>query len=318
MDNIFLLKLAITPRKTHRNLGISIMDWNYSDVFTSEKKAVTAGKKAMLKHLKYLKDITNRASNKNSIPGIPAWHTYDNLEEFIKEIEYSFMVYEFDPNVKRSPKWNRDTDWDEYVEWEYDYEGKIHTRYEWGDIGWNRLPSDYSDENAGTYFNPGDFVTITGSFGWGDDWCKDIVFVVFSAPGKRSEARHPEWWENDYPIYYIDKNNLVNHTHCHERQIRIYEGEAIPVDHPLQLLRKIALGGIKIKIKDGDDTSDLPPLVAIGKFLAGEFEDSEFEKWWNEACRGNITFDYQKKNSWRNVPELEDWNKSPESSTTMK
>ena len=307
MNNIFLLNLAIYPKKTQRHLGIAIAEWHYSDVFASEKAAVTAGKKAMLKHLKYLMAITNRASSMKNKPAksiFKSSYSHDELEDFAETIEYNFIVYEFDPNVKRGKKWNRDEQWDEFVSWDYNYKGELQTRYEWSDIGWNRLPSDYSDENAGTYFKAGDFVTITGDFGGKNDRYKDNVFVVFSAPGRRGEAQHPEWWDNSYTTYYIDEHNLVNHTHPHETQISPYEGEAVPDDHPLQLLRKIALDEIQIRVKDGEDTSDMHPLEYLAKAFSGMLEDSEFVKWWDDACRGRITFDYPEKDSWRNIPEL--------------
>ena len=292
---VFLLKLAVLPKERHKDVVVG--EWRYSDVFSSIEKAAAAGKHELTKRLKILKKLAYRDESIASI-----------AED---EIAYDFEVYEFDTNVgrKRSPFQCDGVLWDEFVLWAYNHNGKLRCRMEWGDIGYVRIPGD-EDEDAGTRFKQGDFVTITGTNG---DFCeydeninmiyalnKDIselssigigdiswlvsskrdeerVCVITGVPGKKSESENPDCWENIYKVSYIDGQYLYDHSHPHEAQIRPYEGE-VPKGHPLWLFHKHAIGEIEIS-----------------------------EDMWKEIFYRHVVFDYvggTEKKRWRDMPEL--------------
>ena len=290
---VFLLELEIFPNQTRWHDGVVVGNWNYYDVFLSLEKAVSAGKAVILKKLKEIKKLTFKNTS---------------IEDIAEdELSYIFCVYEFDPSDKRkretwqfggSKNFGSSKKWEEFTWWKFKYNGDLEEQCNWQEIGYLRFPGD-EKEDAGTLFKVGDFVTITGIYGRPDkdetnyvvalgNEQNDIqavtgrkgsysdVCVVLGVPGNKNECKDPEKWENIYTVTFIDEQFLYDHTHPHESQIHLYNGE-VPEDNPLWLLRKLATGEIEVS-----------------------------EEIRNDMFYRNILFDYKSKKSWKDIPEFND------------
>ncbi|MDR1979511.1 MAG: hypothetical protein LBQ42_12320 [Synergistaceae bacterium] len=158
---------------------------------------------------------------------------------------YSFVIREFDLEVERNPDWSGDWglgQWKYFVRLEYDHHGNLAERYECIDgIGYERMPGDETDD-AGVKFAVGDFVTVEGGRADNRTW------VVYAPPGRQSECKRPEIWENIYTLLSVN-----GHDHFHERFLRPYKGH-IPEDSPLMFLRGVVAGEIKL---DEDTMNDV-------------------------------------------------------------
>jgi hypothetical protein len=225
---VYLLKITVKYRDD-RMFGIRRSDdWYYCDVFTNLKQAVSVGKGQLTEHLRELReDLPDSHSCARDAP----------LSVFVEESKedhnllYDFSITEFDPDVKRDSSGR----WEYFIKWEYDILGHLITRYECDT--YERLPGDEA-KDAGTKFPLGSFVTAEV------EKYKDQVFVVTFQPGRRSESEHPEGWENIYTLESFRRASWF-HEHFHETKLRLYDKE-VPQDHPLQLLRRIATGELKI------------------------------------------------------------------------
>jgi len=121
-----------------------------------------------------------------------------------------------------------------------------------------------NDDEVGT----GMFVTVA------DDTARGRVYVVGSL-FEEKEVTYPNWREEFISLIYIDDTQRCSITHYHITKLQPFNGN-IPQDHPLRLLKKIAIGKVCVKRKLKE------------KLLAGR-----------------ILLDYSKSDtSWKKIPEL--------------
>ena len=237
---VFLLELEIKPKYAGSELVV-VRDWHHFDVFSSVEKAVAAGKEILAWHLELIKEALQEDDC-----------TVDEIAN--EDVKYTFQVEEFDTDTERA---DYSIGWSEHIEWNYNYKGELIDRFEMHySFGYERLPGD-EKEDAGTHFETGSFVTVIDEKRWDRDnayYDKEngAVYVVAGQPGKRSSWKHPDAWENVYCLNYIDTWNCLTHTHIHERDLKLYEGE-ISEESPLWVLRKIALGELKVSEEMGQN-----------------------------------------------------------------
>ncbi|MCL2663829.1 MAG: hypothetical protein FWE83_10975 [Oscillospiraceae bacterium] len=251
---------------------VIIKQWGASDVFYTLDEAVAAGVKALDERFAELQEFFSDHWSKDDIA---------------EDVGYQFIIYEYNPGVAR----REDGWWEEFVRWHFNHKGILRERIENKAIrkGDNvdfystvRFPGDEADD-AGCKFNVGDFVTVAN-----DE--NELIYVVSHAPGKRENwpkrflimssspiDNQPESGENFYTVDGFDSNGLFTHAHPHESKLCRYE-DAIPQDHPLQILKKHYLGVITI-------------------------DDDMFD----DIFSRRIIFDYPPKTrSWHTIPELMD------------
>jgi hypothetical protein len=268
-DNKTVFHIFLATEETVRP-EVIIKQWGASDVFFTLDEAVAAGVKALEDRFTEIQKFFGKN-----------WSNDDIAES----VDYRLTVYEYNPGVMRSVNgW-----WEQFAEWDYNHKGILRERTEFKTIHKGdkaerystvRFPGDESDD-AGTKFDVGDFVTVT-------DESDKQIYVVSHAPGKRENwpnrfliasssptAGQPEGGENFYTVDGFDSTGLFTHTHPHESKIRRFEGE-IPVNHPLQVLRKHYIGEANIN----DDLFD------------------------DIFCRRIIFDNGDNLRSWRNIPEL--------------
>jgi hypothetical protein len=199
--------------------------WSYCDVFTTLRQAVSMGKMLMKECFRELKGDTPDYKKK-------PLNVFVNDMCDCDKLRYTFTVVAFDPNAKRhlpagSIHYYQGGPYPYSVEWHYDYLGNLFEAVEWYGAGFERMPGD-EDEEAGTHFAVGDFVTAGG----------EDVYIVRLQPGRKDDRT--EWpkyyWENNYLLNPID--DVENdHIHVHEAYLRRYDGN-IPEDHPIHVVRR--------------------------------------------------------------------------------
>lgn len=147
------------------------------------------------------------------------------LPVFVKEeVFYTFQVTEFDPEIKFQKEDGKQSNNAicTQVDWKFDYTGNVSDRTEWcGGIGYTRFPSD-ENEDAGTHFRIGDFVTLKKEISG-----EQRIYLIASCPGSRHDSSHPLSWENIYRAYFIPGDGNFSescHTHFHESVLQIFTG----------------------------------------------------------------------------------------------
>jgi len=249
-----MLELAIYPQDTrYVSSGKLIAFWKDSDVFHTIDHAVASGKERLEKKLKSLcREMCGEE-----------W----TVETLVKEaVYYDFIVYETDPSIGNKKE--------DRKQWKYDYNGVF--LYGENENGAFFFIGD-EDEDAGTKYERGMFVTAEKNLLGGRYFDGEDVWVIMRTPGKKSEWPHLCAWENVYLVEGVDGKGFFTHNHIPERDIRIFDGE-IPMGHPLNYLRKCARNENKI-------SDELKHAIAHQK----------------------IIFDYPEKiRSWREFPELYD------------
>lgn len=168
------------------------------------------------------------------------------LSVFVKEeVFYTFQVTEFDPEIKFKKEIGKKIDnvTRIQIDWKFDYMGNILDRIEWrGGIGYTRFPGD-KNENAGTHFHIGDFVTSKNETSG-----EQQVYLIASCPGRRQDSSHPLFWENIYRAYFIpDDGNFSEscHAHFHESVLQIFTG-TISSSSALSMLKNVLTGKKKL------------------------------------------------------------------------
>ena len=221
---------------------------HFSNVFSSLELAVQTGRKEISRLIDRLREKSAADEAKDR-------------EIFIAEqLQYSFIVFEFDP-VRREQRLQRtdaanitlenSVEFSHQVEWEFDHLGHLLDRTEWSVAGQSILPGDYA-ETAGTLFKLGNFVTIKESALSKLDTPGEI-FVVGAAPGRIFDRQNPLCWENIYAVCHLDDGDAYSggHDHVHESRLELYRGE-LPADSFLHVLAEIFTGERKLSQESQD------------------------------------------------------------------
>ena len=243
--NVYLLNISIYPKFEERSREevVNVARLKYSDVFFSMDKAVNAGAKKLAEWLERLREIMFMDESIGDIAN--------------DDVCYDFYVYEFDPAAKRTSQGK----WEQYARWDYNYKGEAVYRQEilqCPDLdtdekrltGWMWRSGD-EKEDAGTIFKLGDYVKLGSNHHHYYD-LKDMVFVIGETPSKKSDSNV---WENTYALYFIGKDAKFYHTVAHETEIIVYNGD-IPAENPLQMLKKIATGEVKVSPETWEDINN--------------------------------------------------------------
>ena len=242
-------------------------EFYFSEVFSSLKKAESAGRKLLkeklrLVHKKYYKDRFDKFSEFYDFCQI-------NLGKysFNDEVCGGFTIMEFDPLFRE----NYDQYESEYpkrddkslyacckeIEYEYNILGVLTMRLVDGTL---RFPEDDLPD-AGSKFQNGDFVTTK------NDHHKQVYVVSGSWRTEYLEKlRKDPYWENNIWIDYIEDNGTYYYDYSifNEALLRRYDGE---VNESMLIASKICKGEIDIskelglKIELGEiDCSPRPSL----------------------------------------------------------
>lgn len=230
-------------------------------VFPDLNSAVKAGKKILKEQLTEL-----WKTDKDS-------ELFKNIGEFVNPYEekasYEFVVREIEPHKIKSWRMNESADGVEdfrntvnnplFVEWDFDYNGKLRERlmcrvaddnrltggsWRWNDYsGVTFMPEDELPE-AGTKFKLGDFVVEKQDSKY--QRLNRGVYIIAGCPERDENGLRTE---NFYTCDFIDLGyfEYLNHDHFHESKLELYTGEVSPA---YKWLSDMLAGRIEISQED--------------------------------------------------------------------
>ena len=243
MSKVYLLRVC--AYRPNLNYMCSIYDYE-SILFANLKDAVKVGTKILKEQLKKLLETDEHRKY------------YKSLDEFLASKEekanYIFEVEETDLSKLKTRKRVSNIEQEpQSILWLYDYKGNFKDRrfywlrddntylkaYNSGDYAFISFRPNDEKVDAGTKFKRGDIVVKK------NDNDKEF-YIIFDCP-----VKDRKYFANEYTGHYLCSNELeyLNHSHFHEGDIKLYEGE---VPESIQWLSKFFKGEIKVSEEDSN------------------------------------------------------------------